>query len=123
MAKREYKTQVPGKPAVEVEAAEVVDPVADEGVSDGVVGNTVAVPTPENKTDQAPATADFDALVAAAVEKKFREMQAAKVKAEQAELPDQADVDATELKRAVLTKQGYVVPAPRELMAEHKHRI
>lgn len=112
---RTLKTQTPGEPAkksAEVETAETEEVATDE-TSDQQEAETLA---PEVQ-------AAVDAAVARVAEKYETEIEqrvAAKVKELRRKkptpvtnLPKQEEVDSNKIKRAVLTRDGYVCPAPK----------
>lgn len=103
--KRKLKPQTPGK-AIEPEKL----PPQVEEVEE-------RAETPSNDLDEVTLTKkDLKELVTRMVDKQLDERVVAKVSGSSPgqtapELPDQSEVDATKITRAVLTKQGWVCPA------------
>lgn len=84
------------------------DPVVDPAADDAPEVGTTAQDVEDTAADDA-----FEAEVERRVQQRLAQERARQRKADpQAHLPDQSEVDATKLSRAVLTKQGWVVPAP-----------
>lgn len=101
MAESKVKPQTPGgnPPAKQMPPQDVEQSAA--------AGNE---PTPQ----EVEITPEIQALIAAERDKAIKEFRRKMmVKPEQAgDLPDQSDFDANKIKRAVLTKDGYLCPNP-----------
>jgi hypothetical protein len=89
-------------------------PVVDDPITEALEPDLLGEPiTTQDLSDD-----DFEAEVERRAQLRFSQLVAKQRKADPvAHLPDQSEIDATKLKRSVLTKQGYVVPAPPALDA------
>lgn len=121
MAKPNLKPQVPGQPAAVAAAgsaapvstsipeaqAQISEPLQPT-VGEGSQATSGDVQTGNGDTPPAEALAPAPA----AAPQPEQQPEVTQVPGQPGELPDQSEIDPTKITRTVLTKQGYICPAP-----------